>query len=268
MKESEIRSVAWKYRGIPFFRSQYSQHEFPPHFHDHFVIMAVASGVNVGMKERKRYMVDESVLLIINPGEVHTGSSFNKANLEYEAIYPDVSALTYIATHLELSRVRAEYSGNHIISKPRVTLYFKRLFASIANCDPTLACDSLLCDFLGELFSTENCEPLLKPENVRLKKAQSFLKDHYAESDVSLAQLSRYVGVSPFYLVRLFKRYAGQTPFEFLLNYRVERAKSLLSREVSLTQVGLDAGFYDQSHFIKSFKRITGVTPGAYASMK
>lgn len=97
-----------------------------------------------------------------------------------------------------------------------------------------------------------------------LPRALTYIRDHIGEH-VSLDEVARFVHLSPSYFSRLFKSETGQTFSEHLQTIRIERAKSLLKLEqYSLTQIAEQAGFFDQSHFIKTFKQATGVTPGLY----
>ena len=64
---------------------------------------------------------------------------------------------------------------------------------------------------------------------------------------------------------RLFKEATGLPPHQYVILRRVERAKQFLQAgtDLSLTEVALRAGFSDQSHFSRHFKRFVGVTPGS-----
>jgi AraC family transcriptional regulator len=68
--------------------------------------------------------------------------------------------------------------------------------------------------------------------------------------------------MSSFHFAREFKKATGTTPHQYLIRFRVEKAKSLLvDRDLPLVEVGLRAGFSHQSHFTRLFRRITGTTP-------
>ena len=97
-----------------------------------------------------------------------------------------------------------------------------------------------------------------------MQRALSHIRDHMGEH-ISLDEVARVVHLSPSYFSRLFKSEAGQTFSEYLQTVRIERAKSFLKNgEFSLTEIAEKTGFFDQSHFIKTFKQATGVTPGLY----
>ncbi len=92
---------------------------------------------------------------------------------------------------------------------------------------------------------------------------RDFLEEHYAER-VSLDDLSRLAGLDKYCLLRAFTRVMGITPYRYLENVRIVRAKALLEAGVAPVEAALSTGFTDQSHFTKFFKCFTGLTPGQY----
>jgi len=90
------------------------------------------------------------------------------------------------------------------------------------------------------------------------------ITENYA-NEIKLAELAQVAGVSNFHFAREFKRTTGTTPHQYLIKFRVERAKSLLTEnELPLAEVGLRSGFSHQSHFTRLFRKITGTTPHMY----
>jgi AraC family transcriptional regulator len=98
----------------------------------------------------------------------------------------------------------------------------------------------------------------------KLRQVMSFIAENYA-TDVRLAELAQVAGMSSFHFAREFKRTTGTTPHQYLIKFRVERAKALLAdRELSLIEVSLRSGFSHQSHFTRLFHKLTGTTPHSY----
>ena len=101
----------------------------------------------------------------------------------------------------------------------------------------------------------------------RLRLVLDFIDTNYA-SDLGLSELATVAGISTFHFAREFKRATGATPHQYLIKFRIERAKELLSRsEMSLVDVGFKAGFSHQSHFTRLFRKLTGTTPQSYRLM-
>jgi PAS domain S-box-containing protein len=105
-------------------------------------------------------------------------------------------------------------------------------------------------------------DPQLSRYAVRLAQdASQYMREHLAEG-LDLPSISGVLAVSPGYLGRVFKRYMGTTPHQFLIDLRLEAAEDLL-RETGLTvsQIAWRVGFASPSHFVTTFRARTGTTP-------
>jgi AraC family transcriptional regulator len=101
----------------------------------------------------------------------------------------------------------------------------------------------------------------------KLRSVTDFIGDNY-ERDLTLSELAGVAGMSTFHFAREFKRATGTTPHQYLIKFRVERAKSLLAESrLPLVEVGFRSGFSHQSHFSRLFRRLTGTTPLSYRLM-
>ena len=101
----------------------------------------------------------------------------------------------------------------------------------------------------------------------KLRMVKNLIAENY-ESDLSLADLAGVAGMSTFHFAREFKRTTGTTPHQYLIKFRVERAKAMLSGSgIPLTEISSRSGFSHQSHFTRLFRRFTGTTPQSYRLM-
>lgn len=97
-----------------------------------------------------------------------------------------------------------------------------------------------------------------------LRRLVEYIEAHLA-GDLSLEAMAAEADVSVFYLSRAFKEALGQSPHQYVLTRRVERAKQLLRNTAEpIAEVALAVGFSSQSHLSAWFRRIVGVSPGAY----
>lgn len=100
----------------------------------------------------------------------------------------------------------------------------------------------------------------------KIKPAIDMIEEEYGNK-ISLEEMAESCGISPNYFSRRFKEITGQTPFEYLLAYRVEIAcEMLLEGTESVTEVCYKCGFNDLSYFINIFKKHMGISPKKYAS--
>jgi AraC family transcriptional regulator len=97
-----------------------------------------------------------------------------------------------------------------------------------------------------------------------LEKVRDLLHERFTER-LSLRQQADYVGVHPVHLAREFRRFYHCTPGEYIRQLRIEFAcEKLINSETPLCEIALDAGFFDQSHFTRTFKQFTKKTPQEY----
>jgi len=98
----------------------------------------------------------------------------------------------------------------------------------------------------------------------RLNRVIEYI-DAHLETDFGLRDLAAVAEVSPGYFGEAFKASTGMTPFRFILERRVRRAKELLlDRAMPIAEVALAVGFANQSHFTVNFKKLTGWTPSRF----
>jgi AraC family transcriptional regulator len=101
-----------------------------------------------------------------------------------------------------------------------------------------------------------------------LSQAKELLHERFLES-ISLVRVAESVGVHPVYLASEFRRHFGLTVGEYVRRLRIEYACREIStrKDAVLAQVALAAGFSSQSHFSRTFKRLTGMTPLEYRDL-
>jgi len=127
--------------------------------------------------------------------------------------------------------------------------------------------DSLAMALAARLLSSYGASPPtanagaggLSP--TELRRAIEYVQDNLT-LDTSLESIAVAVGISPTRLKTLFKQSTGWSPYQYVLQQRVECTQNLLRRgDLTPGQVALRVGFYDQSHLNRHFKRIVGLTP-------
>jgi AraC family transcriptional regulator len=98
----------------------------------------------------------------------------------------------------------------------------------------------------------------------QLRQVLDYIHDHLAQN-IKLADLAALLDMSQFHFSHLFKQAIGTSPYQYLIQQRVERAKQLLKQtERSIMEIALECGFNSHSHLTKQFRQLTGITPKAY----
>ena len=97
-----------------------------------------------------------------------------------------------------------------------------------------------------------------------LEKVKNILEQRFAEP-YKLSEIAAEVGVHPVHLAREFRKHYGSSIGEYLRKVRIEYAcRELMGSNEAVTKIAFAAGFADQSHFSRTFKRLCGTTPGKY----
>jgi AraC-like DNA-binding protein len=103
------------------------------------------------------------------------------------------------------------------------------------------------------------------PSYIHLLRAKDLIDRRYGEP-LDVATLAAEAYASSAHFTRSFRRAFGETPHQYVVRRRVERAADLLrATELSATEVGLDVGFATLSSFSKAFRALMGESPKAYA---
>jgi AraC-like DNA-binding protein len=82
---------------------------------------------------------------------------------------------------------------------------------------------------------------------------------------ITVAECADFCNMSKAHFARIFKRTVGQSPVQFMLGIRIDRAKELLDfTDKSIADIAEASGFSDQNYFARIFKKVTGMTPTQY----
>ncbi|WP_327204869.1 AraC family transcriptional regulator [Paenibacillus sp. DMB20] len=96
-------------------------------------------------------------------------------------------------------------------------------------------------------------------------KATEYIKEHYADEELSLPRVAAELGMSVAYLSRSFKEEMNINFVKYLVQTRLEKAAELLEQDTSpAVEIAYQVGFTDYSHFSRTFKKHFGLTPAEY----
>lgn len=129
--------------------------------------------------------------------------------------------------------------------------------------------ESMATALSAHLIQHYSVKTLIFPDNTaglsknKLKRVKEYICDRYTEN-VSLQDISHEVGLSKCYFAQLFKQSMGITPYQYIIQQRISKAKQLLKQDLPLVEIALSCGFANQSAFNKTFRKCMGTTPRKY----
>ncbi len=254
--------------GLELFRATLSEFAFHPHAHEEFFIALTEAGLATPTYRGDRHVIGPGDLIVLNPEEAHAGGPPGEGSWTYRALYPRPDLMGQIMAEFPGSRPTMPEFGGDVVRDREVAARLRRFHRlSEAPESSMLERQAHLTEALVLLVGRHAALPQAprppgrEPGAVRL--SMEYLQEH-AEENVSLEALARFAGLSPFHLCRVFRQAVGMTPHAYQTQVRVRRATALLKAGLPISLAAAEAGFYDQAHLNRHFKRIVGLTPGRY----
>ena len=254
--DDELRIEAYRFEGIV--------QPFPNHFHDYYVIGFIEDGQRVLSCRNQEYALKKGNILLVNPGDNHACVQSDEGTLDYRGFNITKEVMLDLAEEVAGRRELPVFSKT-VIFDEEVTCYLHPLHELVmkGSCEfgkeeTLLLLISLLIQRYGQ--PSPSCIPECPKE---IEKACAFMEQHFADR-IYLDQICRYAGLSKSTLLRAFTRSKGVTPYSYLENIRIGKAKKLLEQGVPPIEAAMQTGFSDQSHFTNYFNRFIGLAPGLY----
>lgn len=247
----------------------YSAFEFKPHYHLDYHIGLVVEGVQKQRFQGQSVLLGPGCISVMPPGEVHDGRGYEQRDYCMRTFRIAPSLLTAYVDELE-GRESDPFFAGAMIENVSMAERLIQLYNNIQN---PYGLNALPVEEAWiNLF-----EPLLMqlkvvtPEAVsgglsvqQIRQVQAYCHAHLA-GKISLQQLARLCDLSRYQFLRRFERSTGLTPHNWLTQLRLEQAcLQLRNSDANLAQIAASVGFYDQSHFIRSFRQWYGTTPSQY----
>jgi len=251
--------------GVEALHATFLAHRYVPHVHDSLTVAYVDRGAATFELQGTRHVASAGSTFLIPPQSVHTGESATAEGYTYRVLYVDPDALAARAeqeiTPAALSRVPT------VMRRSELATALQRMHAALVLDGRSLERGealAALATMLEPLFGTTVARvPHVGHPAVR--RARDYIHERW-QHDFSLEELAAAVALSPFHLARLFRAQVGMPPSSYRRALRVQAAQRLLRAGEGPAAVAVQCGFYDQAHLNRHFKRVTGVTPGQYAT--
>ena len=199
-------------------------------------------------------------------------SSYDDAQQDDIYLHLEPDFVNSVAEGAELNPDRIEIvtslESRSPIIESMARLAFDELQRGATSMGSTLYADSI-ANVLAVQLLREYSSQTLSPEkryvngltNKKLKSVLDLIESDLSE-DLSLKILAKTAGMSEYHFLRMFKQSTGYTPYQYVINQRIERAKELLvNTEITITEIAYLLGFSTSAHFTHLFRRKTGFLP-------
>ena len=232
--------------------------KIPRHSHDHASFYIVLEGSLTEFYDRNRRDLAKCSVVFTPPGEIHS-NAFHRAGgrcflVELTPRWTDRLAASGIELNSSLN------TGNGELTWLATRLYKEFRYTDKVS---ALSVEGLALEILAAFSrQSENAPEAYLPG--WLRDARDLLHDRFSET-ITLNEIAEQVGVHPVHLARAFRQRYCCSLGEYQRRLRVEHAsRQLVATKRSLADIALAAGFADQAHFSRVFKKRTGLTPAKF----
>ena len=247
---------------------------YAKHSHETFSVGVVTGGRSQYVNGRRSEQLGAGAVVLMNPGDAHACKPLAELPWSYRMLYLDPAWLAGLQRDSGCAAGR-DFRAFTAISSSAPALFdgLNNLYALLSDrradrlqkhC-ATIAYFATLQSMLNPApgVNGDTNRDANRDANHRLARAAEFINDNYTHA-LQLDDICAAADLSPSYLIRAFGKRFGMTPHAYLMNRRIQFSRAQLRRGHMIADVALQAGFADQAHFQRVFKRFTASTPGQY----
>ena len=252
--------------GLELVRASYGRRSFPVHSHPEYVVGAVVEGAERLTIRGADHVLGAGSVLLIHPEEAHANEAIGEQRLTYCVFYipPDLLART-LGEGGVADTVPPRF-GSPVVRSPRVYRSIAKAHQALCGDGDALEQQSAFLALLEAITGRAGEPPdAPRPASGAVRTARDYLDSHFRDGP-GLTELARLSGLSPFHLLRSFRRQLGISPAAYRNQRRVMEARRLLRAGEPIAEVAAEVGFVDQSHLTRHFQRVMGTTPARYAA--
>ncbi|MGD9530829.1 AraC family transcriptional regulator [Pseudonocardia sp.] len=240
------------------FHAHFTEHAYPVHTHEAWTLLLVDDGAVRYDLDRHANAASPTQVTLLPPHVPHDGRAATAHGFRKRVLYLDADVLGADLAGAAVDRPA--------VADPLLRRRVHQLHEVLRTPGEDLEAQSRLA-LLGErlrehLRGLPATEP--RPDRGVARRLRELIDARIADG-IGLDEAGRLIGASPTHLVRAFTREHGVAPHRYLTGRRVDLARRLLLDGLPPGEVAVAAGFYDQAHLGRHFRRLVGITPARYA---
>jgi len=249
-----------KSAGITALAASITDFAYKKHAHSEYAIGVTLRGIQHYHLDGSLQLSYQNGVMLFNPEQAHDGMAHDMTGLDYVMLYIEPQLLLEVIGKKDLIR----------FSTPIVYDFnLKQRILSLSNAilnDKDEALSSELLLSLTENLVQTDLTTEFKQDNMLIRKAKDLLHNNL-ENILRLDEVCKELGLSKFQFIRFFKTHTGISPYQYYLNYKIERAKHLIETNKDIYSAVAECGFVDLTHLNKHFKSVYGTTAFEYLSV-
>lgn len=225
------------------------------HAHEKLTLLFVFTGGVEEKFKRKTFQCSFSSVLVRPAEELHSHS--------YSSVGANCLAIQVKSDYLQKNKEILQKIDSILFSQTSSLISAARKIKyeiQIMDEASPIAIESYFLEIVAKLIRADK-KSRNSPPPIWLKRAWDLVNDSFKES-LNLSKIAEEVGIHPTYLTEMFRKHFGITLGEYVRNLRLDFTfQQITETGKSLTEIALEAGFYDQSHFTRRFKEKFNATP-------
>ncbi len=236
--------------------------DYPQHWHNYFEIEIIVKGDGMYIFNGTSYPIGKGDAFLLTPVDFHeieASSPIELINISFDEVWLSENMRTFLyTTDFAKKRRFDEDDYERLVMAAELLRH---------ECESDAPCINQLLDYLLSRFILEDAKQYDSVANqthlTGIKKAVAYIELHFREK-VTLQRLSAISGYNPTYFSELFRKFTGETYIERLTSLRINYAKALLARGLSVSDACFESGFGSLSNFLSVFKAKCGMPPSEY----
>ena len=250
-----------RFEGLAFEQAALAPGERRVRLQGDYSIVLVRSGDGVINSGGTEYQAQSGSGFLFCPDRPWTTRAASDA-LRFQTLHISRHKLTMLAAQLDLTSIQlVSLGGTHVLDSETLEAV-RKVWGVFEARSSLLERAARLVELVAMIASASQPVQVVGDEP-RVSRVRTFLQEHSSEH-MQISRLADIASLTPWHLIRVFHRAVGVPLHRYVMLVRLRHAESLLRDGVPIAEAADSAGFYDQSHLNRYFRRILGVTPGQY----
>lgn len=222
-------------------------------------ILTLDGSCTMEIEGEKPFECTKGSLLILDCMKKHYYHTGKGRTWQYKHFHFDTNFSSYLP---EQALGLVQLSGSDIETT------IDNIFRAISQQRPqsSFLISDLISHILTESVFLRMDTPVLNAHSGILEEAAYYLREHFNET-INVSDIASRYYLSKYYFIKLFTDYYGTSPYAYLVNYRVKKAKECLLMNMTVAETATLCGFGNMNNFNRIFKRFTGMTPSEFRKM-